>query len=129
MTPLNLDMRPMLPEIILAAVAVLVVFIDMFQKELKTGARLVPIVCVLGLVAAGVASVPHIDMREDFARMVTIDNFTAFFRFTFIGVAIVLIIGSHEYIERHVNHVDARHRFQQLHRQVAGGAHARRGIT
>ena len=105
MTPLNLDMRLMLPEIILAGVAVLVVFIDMFQKELKAGARLVPIVCVLGLVAAGAASVPHIDMREDFARMVTIDNFTAFFRFTFIGVAIVLIIGSHEYIERHVNHV------------------------
>ena len=34
--------------------------------------------------------------------MVSIDNFTAFFRFLFIGVAIVLIVGSHEYIERHV---------------------------
>ena len=102
---LNLDLRLLLPEIILAATAVLVVFIDMFQKELRAGHRVVPVVSLLGLLAAGVASAMWIDRREDFARLIEVDNFTTFFRFTFIAVAIVIIAGSHEYIERHVNYV------------------------
>ena len=44
-------------------------------------------------------------MDRDFARLVQVDNFTTFFRVLFIAVTIVLIVGSHEYIERHVNHV------------------------
>ncbi len=103
--PLNLNLGLLLPELILAGVAVLVVFIDMFQAELKASARVVPVVTVLGLLAAGVASVGAIDRVDDFARLVTIDNFTTFFRFLFIAVAVFVIVGSHEYIERYVNHV------------------------
>ncbi len=102
---LNFNLGLLLPEIILAATAVLVVFIDLFQTNPKTGARLLPIVSVLGLVAAALASIPAIDARDDFARLVEIDNFTSFFRFLFIGVAVVLIAGSHEYVQRHVNHI------------------------
>ena len=102
---LNFNMSLLLPEIILAVTAVLVVFIDMFQKELKAGRRLVPAVSLLGLLAAGAASAMWIDYRDDFALLVEVDNFTTFFRVLFISVAAVLIVGSHEYIERHVNHV------------------------
>ena len=65
--PLNLNLGLLLPELILAGVAVLVVFIDMFQAELKASARVVPVVTVLGLLAAGVASVGAIDRVDDFA--------------------------------------------------------------
>ena len=60
---------------------------------------------LIGLVVAGVVSLLFINESTDFARLVTIDNFTTFFRVLFIATAVVLIIGSHEYIERHVNHV------------------------
>ena len=102
---LNNNLMLMLPEIILAVAAVLVVFVDMFQKELKLRAAALPVLTVLGFIAAGVASVAAIDQTDHFARLVSIDNFTAFFRITFIGIGIILIIGSHEYIERHVNHI------------------------
>ena len=99
---LNLSLGLLLPELILAATALVVVFVDMFQKELKAGHGVLPVLALIGLVAAAVATGTDIDKHDSFARMVSIDNFTAFFRFLFIGVAIVLIVGSHEYIERHV---------------------------
>ena len=99
---MNFNMGLLLPEIILSAAAVLVVFFDMFWE--KAGRGTAPVVTLLGLVAAGVASVAGIDAVDNFARMVAIDNFTTFFRFTFIAVAIVLVIGGHEYVEKHVNH-------------------------
>ena len=102
---LNLSLGLLLPELILAATALVVVFVDMFQKELKAGHGVLPVLALIGLVAAAVATGTDIDKHDSFARMVSIDNFTAFFRFLFIGVAIVLIVGSHEYIERHVNHI------------------------
>ena len=102
---LNLNLGLLFPEIILAATAVLVVFIDMFMEDAAGVRRVLPIVTILGLLIAGVLSVTGIDQQVDFARLVQIDNFTTFFRFLFIAVAIVLIAGSHEYISRHVNHI------------------------
>ncbi len=102
---LNFNMTLLLPEIILAAFAVLVVLVDMFQKELGLKPPTLPILTVLGLVVAGGASLAGIDVHNNFGLLVTIDNFTAFFRITFIAIAIVLVLGSHEYIEKHVNHV------------------------
>ncbi|MGE3855419.1 MAG: NADH-quinone oxidoreductase subunit N [Dehalococcoidia bacterium] len=99
---LNFNMGLLLPEIILAGAAVLVVFFDMFWE--KAGRGTAPAVTLIALVAAGVFSVFAIDQTTDFARLVTIDNFTAFFRVTFIAVAIVLVLGSYEYVDRHVNH-------------------------
>ena len=103
--PLNLNVGLVLPEMILAAAAVLVVFVDMFQKELRLGSALLPVVTLLGLLGAFIASATAIDQHDVFANMLTVDNFTAFFRVLFIGVTVVLVIGSHEYIERHVNHI------------------------
>jgi len=102
---LNLNLALLLPELILAAAAVLVVFVDMFQKDEEAGRRVLPVLTILGLVAAGVASLNGIDQQSDFARLIQIDNFTTFFRFLFIAVAIIVIAGSHEYIDRHVNHI------------------------
>ncbi len=102
---LNLQYELLLPEIILAITAVLVLTADAFKRELNIGYRTLPLLSLLGLAGAGVASIALLDTQGDFARLIQVDDFTAFFRLLFIGTAAVLIIGSHEYIERHVNHV------------------------
>jgi len=102
---LNLQYELLLPEIILAITAVLVLTADAFKRELNIGYRTLPLLSLLGLAGAGAASIALLDTQGDFARLIQVDDFTAFFRLLFIGTAAVLIIGSHEYIERHVNHV------------------------
>ena len=101
---LNMRYSLLLPEILLGVTAVLVVFADLFSKELKIGYRLLPLLTVAGLVAALAASLIWADTTDDFAMLVTVDAFTTFFRVIFCVVAIALVIGSHEYIEAHVNH-------------------------
>ncbi|MEX2372468.1 MAG: proton-conducting transporter membrane subunit, partial [Dehalococcoidia bacterium] len=102
---LNLQYELLLPEIILALTAVVVLAMDAFKDDLKVGYRSLPFVSLLGLAGAGVATVLLIDEQGDFARLISLDDFTTFFRLLFIGTAAVLIVGSYEYIERHVNHV------------------------
>ncbi len=102
---LNFNYALLLPEIILAATALLVVFVDLFQRELKSSGRLLPIVSLIGLVAAGIVSVFGVDAHADFSRLITLDNFTTFFRELFIVTTILVVLGSHEYVERHVNHI------------------------
>ncbi|TAJ19546.1 MAG: NADH-quinone oxidoreductase subunit N [Dehalococcoidia bacterium] len=101
---LNMQYSLLLPEILLGLTAFLVVFADLFSAELKIGYRLLPLLTVAGLVAALAASLILADQNSDFAMLVTVDAFTTFFRVLFCAVAIALIIGSHEYIESHVNH-------------------------
>jgi NADH-quinone oxidoreductase subunit N len=102
---LNLQYELLLPEIILALTAVVVIFMDAFKQELKLGYRSLPIVALLGLVGAGAATAALMNEQGDFARLITLDDFTTFFRFLFIGTTGVIVIGSYEYVERHVNHV------------------------
>ena len=101
---LNMQYGLLLPEILLGVTAFLVVFADLFSKELKIGYRLLPLLTVAGLVAALAASLIWVDTTSDFAMLVTVDAFTTFFRVIFCAVAIALVIGAHEYIEAHVNH-------------------------
>ncbi len=103
--PLNLEYSLLAPEIIIGVTAILVLFADAFSKELNISQRVLPLLALVGLVAAGAVSLVWIDANTDFARLIAIDNFTLFFRLLFIAVTIVLIVGSHEYIARHVNHV------------------------
>ncbi|MCK9487569.1 MAG: NADH-quinone oxidoreductase subunit N [Dehalococcoidia bacterium] len=102
---LNLQYELLLPEIILAITAVVVLTLDAFKKELRVGYNSLPFVSVLGLVGAAVATLLLLDNRGNFALLIELDDFTTFFRLLFIGTAAVLIIGSYEYIERHVSHV------------------------
>jgi NADH-quinone oxidoreductase subunit N len=103
--PLNYQYELLLPEIIIALAAVVVLFADAFSRELKIDQRLLPWIAVVGLLAAGGASLLWIGESGDFARLIAIDNFTTFFRVLFVATAVVLIVGSHEYIQRHVNHI------------------------
>lgn len=102
---LNLQYELLLPEIILAITAVVVLTADAFKREFRIGYGSLPLLTLVGLVASTVATLLLIDSEGDFARLITLDDFTTFFRLLFIGVAAVLVIGSWEYIEKHVNHV------------------------
>ena len=101
---LNMQYSLLLPEILLGVTALLVVFADLFNKELKMGYALLPLLTVTGLVLALAASLIWVDTTDDFAMLVQVDAFTTFFRVLFCAVAIALVIGAHEYIEAHVNH-------------------------
>ena len=102
---LNLQYELLGPEIAIAVTAALVLFADAFRRELNLGRFVLPALSVAGLVVAAILSTFWIDENKDFARLVTVDNFTTFFRFVFIAVTLVVIVGSHEYIERHVSHI------------------------
>jgi NADH-quinone oxidoreductase subunit N len=102
---LNFDYLLLLPEIILALTAMLVVAADAFRVEFGVGRRILPWISVIGLLAAGGVSFFWIDVTDDFARVLTIDNYTLFFRALFVVVAIVVILGSHEYVARHIGHI------------------------
>jgi len=101
---LNFQYELLLPEIVLAVTAMLIVGLDAFRTELNIGRRTLPGIAVLGLLIAGGLSLVWIDSDTDFARLITIDNFTTFFRVLFIATALVIIVGSYEYIERYVAH-------------------------
>ncbi len=105
MSELNFHYELLGPEMALAVTAALVMFADAFRRELGLSRVALPGLAVVGLVVALALSLIWIDVDRDFARLVQVDNFTTFFRVLFIAVTIVLIVGSHEYIERHVNHV------------------------
>jgi len=102
---LNFQYELLLPEIIIAITATLVVGADAFRNELRLGRRILPWLSVIGLVAALVVSLLWIDTQRNFARLITIDNYTTFFRVLFTATAIVVIVGSHEYVERHIGHI------------------------
>lgn len=103
--PLNMQYELLLPEIILALTALAVVFVDAFKREFNAGYRVLPFISLLGLAGAAVATIALVNEQGDFSRLLTFDDFTTFFRLLFIGTTAVVIIGSWEYIENHVNHV------------------------
>jgi len=102
---LNLRYELLGPEIALAITGALVMFADAFRRELNIGRMALPGLSLIGLIVALILSLTWVDTTDDFARLVQVDDFTTFFRVLFIGVTIVVIIGSHEYIDRHVSHV------------------------
>ena len=102
---LNFQYELLGPEIALAITGMLVMFIDAFRRELNVGRVALPGLSVLGLLVALAFTLYLSDQEADFARLVQVDDFTTFFRVLFIGVTLVVVIGSHEYIDLHVNHI------------------------
>jgi NADH-quinone oxidoreductase subunit N len=102
---LNFQYELLGPEIALAITGMLVMFADAFRRELNPGRFALPGLSVLGLLVALAFTLYLGDQEADFARLIQIDDFTTFFRVLFIGVTLAVIIGSHEYIDRHVSHV------------------------
>ena len=73
---LNMQYSLLLPEILLAFTAFVVVFADLFSAELKIGYRLLPLLTVAGLVAALLTSLIFVDTTDNFSMLITVDAFT-----------------------------------------------------
>ena len=101
---MSLDYSLLIPELILGITAAAVVLADLFRRELKFGPNVLPGIAALGALAAMLASLAYLDRNDDFAGLISIDNFTAFFRVIFIATVIVVIVGSYEFVQRNIRH-------------------------
>lgn len=104
MTEQHFEYRLLTPEFILAGTAMLVLFADTFRAELKISRSLLPWLAMLGALLAGLSSLAWANERTDFAGLVSIDQFTAFFRVLFAATLLIVILGSHEYVTKHIRH-------------------------
>ena len=109
MSALNFEYSLLIPEFILAGTAGLVLFADLFRRELRLSRGALPAIAALGVIAAGGASLFYIDLGDgagrDFARLIVVDNFTTFFRVLFTAVVLAVVVGGYEYVERNIRHV------------------------
>ena len=105
MSGLNFEYGLLLPEFILVGAAAAVLMIDAFRSDLRISRNLLPAVTILGALVAGVASLLFIDRDPtDFAQLIAVDDYTTFFRILFIATLIAIVLGSYEFVNRHITH-------------------------
>lgn len=97
--PSSAEYVRILPEIILTLVAVLIMFLEAVLKDNQKG--FFPGLSIVGLVGAGAgALIAWGDPGPAFQNMLTIDGFATFFRLLVIGVGILVIFSSADYLRR-----------------------------
>ena len=101
---MSLDYGLLIPEYILGATALAVVFADLFRREIRLGPSLLPGITVIGALVALLTSLLYIDDVEQFGNLLSIDNYTTFFRVVFTATVIVVVLGSYEYVQRNIRH-------------------------
>jgi NADH-quinone oxidoreductase subunit N len=96
-----LNLHLFIPEIALAITAVLVILLDLFVRQ-SDRKYVLPGVSLAGLIVAGVFSVimwgdnnPSI-----FNNMLAVDNFAVFFKVLFLGIALLIILASTDYVKK-----------------------------
>ena len=98
---LNLDYALLIPELLLGGLALLIIALDMFGKVKK---EQLPYITVAGLIVAMIASLLFLDTNDNFAGLIRIDDYTAFFRVFFIGTTIFVVLASAKYVDRKLKH-------------------------
>ena len=105
MSDLNFEYGLLLPEFILVGAAAAVLMLDAFRSDLRVSRNLLPAVTVLGALVAGVASLLFLNREPtDFAELIAVDDYTTFFRILFIATLIAIVLGSYEFVNRHITH-------------------------
>ncbi len=99
---LNLDYSLLIPEFLLAALAGVILFLDLalprFRKEW------LPVATGLGLAGILLGSLGWINKESDFAGLIAVDNYTTFFRCFFTGVTLFIVIASAQYVQEKLRH-------------------------
>ena len=84
-----------LPEITLLAFAVAVILLDLFIAR----KGVLAIVSIIGIVVCGVFSVAFWNVGQSFFNnMFAVDQFAVFFKLLFLGIALLLILASQDYV-------------------------------
>ncbi len=99
---LNLDYTLFIPEYLLVGLVVLVVVLDLYVPQVRK--TWLSYIAAAGLAAIGVVSLAWIDKETDFARIVSIDNYTTYFRVFFIAIAAVVCLASGKLVEDKFRH-------------------------
>jgi NADH-quinone oxidoreductase subunit N len=97
--PTNAEYMRFLPEIILTLAGVLIMFLEAVLPDGRTKTNAFAPVAVLGLVAALFAAATA-DAGTGFHDMLIVDTFGTFFRVLVIGVGILAVFSSSEYLQR-----------------------------
>jgi NADH-quinone oxidoreductase subunit N len=97
------DITPILPEIILAGAALLVLLVEPFLKRDKTA---VIAIALTGLLASGVVALALFsDNRVGFAGMIVLNEYAVFFKVLFALAAAMAIMMSPRYLEASGRHL------------------------
>jgi len=100
---MSLDYSLLIPEYLLAALAALVVALDLF-----VGRRVrdyLPYLTAAGLGIILVVSLLYVnDTPKDFGGLIQVDNFTTFFRVFFIAITAVVALASAHFVRGHLRH-------------------------
>ena len=100
---MSLDYSLLIPEYLLAALATLIVALDLF-----VGRRVrdyLPYLTASGLGIVLVVSLFYVnDTPKDFGGLIQIDNFTTFFRVFFIAITAVVALASAHFVRGHLRH-------------------------
>ncbi len=105
MNDLNFEYGLLLPEFILVGAAAAVLMLDAFRADLRISRNLLPAVTIFGALVAGVASLIFLDRDPtDFASLIAVDDYTTFFRILFIATLVAIVLGSYEFVDRHITH-------------------------
>jgi NADH-quinone oxidoreductase subunit N len=93
-----LNLMPFIPEIMIAAFAVLVILLDLFIEQ----KYLLKVISLSGLIVAGVFSVAMWGESHPalFNNMLAVDNFALFFKLLFLGIAFLVILASSDYVSK-----------------------------
>ncbi len=97
----NLESLPdwfgVLPEIILLAFAIVVIVLDLFVA--RKGA--LAVISVIGIIVCGIFSFSFWDVRLSFFnQMLVVDSFAVFFKLLFLGIALLVILATQDYISK-----------------------------
>src|SRR3972149_2127363 len=102
---LNLDYSLLTPEFLLAALAATVLGLDLFAPA-RFRRDLIPYLSAAGLAGILGGSLAWANKESDFAGLITIDNYTPFFRVFFIGITFFVTLASVQFVrERLHRHV------------------------
>lgn len=102
MTDLNLDYSLLIPEYLLAALAGLVVAVDLAVPRLRK--EWLAYMSAAGLVAILFGSLGWVNKESNFAGLLTIDNFTTLFRVLFTGITATVCLMSAHFVRDRVRH-------------------------
>ncbi len=102
MSGLNYDYTLFIPEFFLAGLVVLVMALDMFAPQVKKA--WLSYVAAAGLAATAGVSLAWVNKQSNFAGIVSVDNYTTYFRVFFMATAAVGCLATGTLVEQKLKH-------------------------
>ncbi len=99
---LNLDYSLLTPEFCLAGLAALILALDLFVDDFRKS--WLPYVAAAGLAAVLALSLGWVNKESDFAGLLSVDNYTTFFRVFFMATAAVVALVSAQFVQDKLRH-------------------------